>query len=391
MQNQPAPKPARRAKGFGSRAEGLLALHQLVLSIQSNPADLHGMLQKTVDCLTSEFGYRAAGALMRDRENNVLHNFVYSVPDPAMTEQAHSLPRMQAPQIALPLDPHACQAMHALMRQQRLVGTSVEEMFSPALSPEVCRQVQQLGQTRTFVMEPLVAKEQLLGAVVIASETVRIPPSQLEMLEILSLQVAFGIQNALTLREKEARLHEGAALYRMARVTVSDLTPSEMMRQLTREIVLMAAADTGWTFLVDRTGQFLEAVAGYHVPAGVVEECSHRVKLVPGSALQQSLQNGQVRKLESAEVAVLAPAGALESCAPSGALFVPLRTRGPAMGGVFFVWWDAAPKLTERELSHIEGMAIQIALAIQASMQPQAAREAVKKTKVKDTRDSAQR
>lgn len=386
MRNQSPSKPGRRPRGFPSRVEGLLALHQLVLSIQGNPADVQGISQKTVDCLTREFGYRAAGILIRDREKNVLHSFVHSARSPA-TAKTDSQLRTQALQIALPLDPHACQAMHALLRQQRVVGTSVEEMLSPALSPEMCRQVQQLGGARTFVMEPLVAKQQLLGAVVLATEAVRIPPSQLEMLEILSDQVAFAIQNALTFREKEAQLHEGAALYRMARVSVSDVTASEMIRQLTREIVLMAAADTGWTFLGDCTGQYLEAVAGYHVPPAVVSECSHRVNLASGSIIQQSLRDGQVRKLRTAEVAVLAPQGALEASSPTGALFVPLRPRGPAIGGVFLIWWDAPPRMTERELSHIEGMAIQMALAIQAAMQPP---KSAQKTKPKDTRDSAQ-
>ena len=188
--------------------------------------------------------------------------------------------------------------------------------------------------------------------------------AEVQLVEAVAAQVGLAMENAELARQTQTRLAETETLLAVSRTLASTLDLETMPRHFLRHIVHALGADTGGVWLLDRTGQWLEPLAGYRVPKPTLEAL--RGVRIPISGL--TVYGEAARTLRcvvsmEGDQDPRVPRELREAIPHRMQLFVPI-VANERLGGGFAVTWTAqARTLSDGELRLVEAVASQAGAA----------------------------
>jgi len=191
-------------------------------------------------------------------------------------------------------------------------------------------------------------------------------PAEIRLLEGVASQVGLAMENAELARQTQAKLEETERLLSISRTLASTLDLETLPRQFLRHVVTALGADTGGMWLLDGGGEWMEALAGYHVPPDRLDDL-RRVRL---SIVQHPFyaEAARTRRPVVSTDVMRDPRIPPELCgaAPHRTqLFVPIIAKDRIVGGYGVMWWEASREPSEGELRVMVAIASQAGVALE--------------------------
>ena len=158
-------------------------------------------------------------------------------------------------------------------------------------------------------------------------------------------------------RLEEHRLREAETLYAVSRALSSTLDQTETLRRVAREIAHTMGADTVGAYLADQAGESLVPVAGYHVPAAMLEAfraTAFTIRSHP--AMRESWATRRAVWSDDRPGDARTNRATLLKFPHQTDLFVPIAVKNRPVGGFFVMWWTERRVITEGELRLLEGI-----------------------------------
>jgi GAF domain-containing protein/CheY-like chemotaxis protein len=232
---------------------------------------------------------------------------------------------------------------------------------------------------KSILVCPLRVKDQVVGgfAIVWTRDRHRLTGDELRMVEAIAAQAAIAIEsvraldtqaglardNARLLVEQKARLRETETLLAVSQAVSSTLDPTETMRRVAREIAHALGADTVGAYVPDAAGTELRPIAGYHVPAEMIETFLRLPITIAGHAPMQLVWSAR-RPAWSNDAARDAriPPEIFANFPHRSVLFVPMLVKGEPLGGFVAIWWRASRTFGAEELRLVQGISDQAAV-----------------------------
>src|SRR5262249_10937136 len=166
--------------------------------------------------------------------------------------------------------------------------------------------------------------------------------------------------------EAQERLGETATLLGVAQVLSQPAPAGEVMRRLAREVARAFGADMVGVYLMDERKEALVPTAGYHVPKHLVQVFLTRPFVLERfPVLHDVWRSG--RAFWSADVKndPRIDPETFAGVEPHSVLFTPTMVRGEAVGALFLVGWGTGRQFEPAEIRLIEGVAVQVGLAME--------------------------
>src|SRR5262245_48039575 len=193
---------------------------------------------------------------------------------------------------------------------------------------------------------------------------------QVDLAMAIGSQLALTIENTRLYSEAQERLGETATLLAVAQVLSQPAPPGEVMRRLAREVARAFGADMVGVYLMDERKEAMVPTAGYHVPKHLVQVFLTRPFVLERFPVLKDVW-GSGRAFWSADVKS-DPRIDPETFAgvdPHSVLFAPTMVRGEAVGALFLVWWGVGREFSPAEIRLIEGVGMQVGLAMEKAEQ----------------------
>jgi len=209
---------------------------------------------------------------------------------------------------------------------------------------------------------PLRVHQRHLGALVaFMSDTPRITPTQVKLLEAMAPQLAVALEAAELYERERERAEEAAALARVGQELIASLDIPVLLASLCRVTTEVIGCDFSHTFLYEPADAVFRAVAGCGDPPEQWEQLRQRpMPRALVQALVERLEQGTVVQVGNATTPELIPEGLQAAYGITHALFVPLR-RGKEIVGVHTAGYrgreQPLPRSTERVAARIADMA----------------------------------
>ena len=221
---------------------------------------------------------------------------------------------------------------------------------------------------KSFLAVPLIRQDTVLGLMTL-DHTQRVTPFepwQVDLATAIAKQIALSIENARLYGEAQERLQETSTLLAVGRV-LSEPGPSvESMRRVAREVALAFGADMAGVFMLDPAKKLIRPVAGYHVPKHLIEMFQGRpLRVEHFPALEQTW--AERRAIWSSDIRSdpRFDQASFEGVEPMSVLLAPTPVRGQAVGALCLVWWRPGREFAPAEVRLLEGVAAQVALALE--------------------------
>ncbi len=219
----------------------------------------------------------------------------------------------------------------------------------------------------SFVGIPLLVRDRLVGVLALLTRRRhRFTRDELEVLTSFGTQAAFAIENARLFVETRERLTETKTLLAVGRTLSLNLPTSEALRLVVRELARAFQADMGGAYFLDPRREALVPMAGYHVPKNLLQaflDTPFPVSRFP--ILQEAWRTGKPVWTADAMSDPRLDHELLAAFRPRALLFAPTPIRGEMVGGIFLVWWTTCRAFGPAELGLMEGVASQVALALE--------------------------
>jgi NtrC-family two-component system sensor histidine kinase KinB len=243
----------------------------------------------------------------------------------------------------------------------------VEEEFAPII--EGVRQTAKTVRFPRGVALPIVVEGRLLG--VLAGEGIDSelsePSAALRHLgRMLTLLATKELEKRAILQETQDRLKQTQLLLRISESVASTLDLTEVIRRVSREVAKALGADTTGAYLVDETGTKLLPIAGYRVPPERLE--AYRRFAIPLSGHPFVEEAWETKQAVFSNDPLHDPrfdAEIIRLFPNESTLLVPMLVKGEVMGGIWAIWWHKKHEFTAEEVELIEGIARQVAMAIE--------------------------
>jgi PAS domain S-box-containing protein len=153
------------------------------------------------------------------------------------------------------------------------------------------------------------------------------------------------------------RLRETETLLAVSRALSSTLDPTETMRRVAREIALALGADMVGAYFADAARENLWPVAGYHVPADMLEAFRRfPIPIKNHPAIEEAWAHQRAVWTDDMPGDPRVDPESLRRFPHQSDLFVPIRVKGRPVGGFFVIWWTAKRSFTEWEISLLQGV-----------------------------------
>jgi signal transduction histidine kinase/ActR/RegA family two-component response regulator len=162
-------------------------------------------------------------------------------------------------------------------------------------------------------------------------------------------------------RRREAADRE--TLLSVAGVLSQPLPIQEAMRRVARAVGRAFGADMVGVYSLDADGKTLVPVAGHHVPKRLLSAFVETP--FPMDLLQESFVERRPLWTSDFLGDPRFDFPFLTAIRPGAVLFAPTLVRGEAVGGIFLVWWQAGRAFDAAEIRLVEGVASQLALAME--------------------------
>jgi PAS domain S-box-containing protein len=220
---------------------------------------------------------------------------------------------------------------------------------------------------RALVAVPLAVQDRVLGVLEVLDRDPRaFSATDVEFLEALATQAALALDNVRLIAQTKARLRETETLLALGESVVPTTDLTERMRRLSRETSRAFGADMVGAYLAEPDGARLIPIAGYHVPATLIDEFLRFPIPIAGHAgLEEAWrQRTPVATLDmTADVRVLPEIRRKFPCRT--AVFAPMVVQDRPIGGVFLVWWEKERVLTTHELKLLAAICRHAALFVE--------------------------
>lgn len=209
---------------------------------------------------------------------------------------------------------------------------------------------------------PLRVHERHLGALVaFLSDTPRLAPTQVKLLEAMARQLAVALEAAELYERERERAEEETAMARVGQELIASLDIPVLLGSLCRITSEILGCDFSHTFLYQPVNAVFQAVAGFGDPPDKWEQL--RQSQMPRAFVQtlvERLEKGAVVQVGKATSPELMPEGLQAAYGITHALFVPLR-RGSEIVGVHTAGYRGReqpfPRSAERVAARIADMA----------------------------------
>jgi signal transduction histidine kinase len=220
----------------------------------------------------------------------------------------------------------------------------------------------------SLVAVPLLLGDLPLGVLIgFARQRREFTREEVALVEALATSAAVAIRNARLHEETQLRLRHNETLVAVSQAIGATLDLSEVLRRATRELVRALGADMGvaWLLMPDRT--HFQPVVGYHIPKDV---------LGATAASRLELDDPVIRALQDARGPIAAGNSQAEAWSSMAAarvvdhksmLIQPIHWKDELIGGFSLLWLAEPHRFTPDELRLSEGIALQVALAIENS------------------------
>ena len=239
------------------------------------------------------------------------------------------------------------------------VLTDPEIRLTPAL-----REFYKTTADRAVLAVPLETRGEVIGVLSSIYPVGRIlRDDEIRLVEAFADQVTPALENARLFAETRGRLAESETLLAVAGVLSQPVPIAEAMRRVAREVGRSFTADMAGIYFLDAARQVLRPVAGYHVPKHL------RTAFVETPFPMEVLEEALAERRPVWTSDYLADRRFdfpfMTAIRPGAVLFAPTLVRGELVGGIFLVWWARGHISGPSEIRLIEGVASQVAQAVE--------------------------
>jgi GAF domain-containing protein/CheY-like chemotaxis protein len=191
-------------------------------------------------------------------------------------------------------------------------------------------------------------------------------PAEIRLMEGVAAQVGLAMENAELARQTQIKLRETETLLTVSRALSSTLDLQALLRHFLRSVTRAVDADSAGVWMREGDGEWMEPVAGYHVPPDRVDALRQvRVSLVRHPFYAEAARTK--RPVSSSHVtADPRGAGILADVLPHRSqLFVPIIAKERVIGGFGLIWVEREREFSEGELALMEAIASQAGVAVE--------------------------
>jgi GAF domain-containing protein len=219
---------------------------------------------------------------------------------------------------------------------------------------------------RSLLAVPLLADDAALGILICLTRTRRRwSADDRRRAEALAATAALAIRNARIHGESQERLRQSETFLAVGRAVNSTLDFYEAMRRVARETGRALGADMVGAYILDRDRELLRPVAGYHVPPELLQRFMDvPFRLDRNEAMSEACRSRQPAWVLDASADPRTDPALTAWIPMRTVVFFPLTVKDETIGGLFLIWWSVRTAPTPAELSLLEGIARQMALAI---------------------------
>jgi signal transduction histidine kinase/CheY-like chemotaxis protein len=221
---------------------------------------------------------------------------------------------------------------------------------------------------KTCMIVPVIRQGRVIAAIQLdyTDRQASWEPWQADLAVTIAGQLALALDNTRLYAEAQERLQETSALLEVSRALSQIEAPDQVMRSVAREVGRTFSADMVGIYRLDSKQETLVPVAGWHVPKPLLQlfmTRSFRLDRMP--ALVDSWRSGRAAWSANVKSDPRFDQTLFESVEPHAVLFAPAMARGVPVGAVFLVWWGGGREFQAQEVRLIEGVAVQVGLAME--------------------------
>jgi signal transduction histidine kinase/CheY-like chemotaxis protein len=194
----------------------------------------------------------------------------------------------------------------------------------------------------------------------------QVAPAEVRLVEGVAAQVGLAMENAELSRQTQVKLRETETLLSVSRTLSSTLDVESLLRHFLRRVAGALEADTAGAWLREGEGEWMEPVAGYHVPPEALERVrSMRISLARDPFYAEAARTRC--PVSSSHVAADPRVSeVMTSVLPHRSqLFVPIVSKERMIGGFGLVWYERAREFSDDELALMEALANQAGVALE--------------------------
>ena len=258
---------------------------------------------------------------------------------------------------------------HESEAHARAVATRAPVVIDDAADSDlVPREWVEAYRLRACLFVPLIRQDQVIGIMSLdyCEERRAFQPAQINLAMTIAGQLALALDNSRLYAEAQERLRETTTLLAVGRVLSQPGSFEEMLRRVAREVGLAFGADMVGAYALDRGRAALVPVAGWHVPKHLwraLVETPLAFARVP--ELVEEWRAGRPAWSADVKNDPRVDPELVRSLPPHSLMFVPTRVRGESVGGLFLVWWRTGRVFPPAEVRLLEGVGVQVGLAIE--------------------------
>jgi signal transduction histidine kinase/CheY-like chemotaxis protein len=220
---------------------------------------------------------------------------------------------------------------------------------------------------RSMVAVPLAVQDRTLGVLeVLDRDTRAFTPADVEFLEALATQAALALDNVRLIAQTKARLRETETLLALGESVVPTTDLTERMRRLARETSRAFGADMVGAYLAEPDAARLIPIAGYHVPAALIDEFLRYPIPISGHA---GLEEAWRARTPVATLDMTSDARMLVEIRRKfpcrSVVFAAMVVQDRPIGGVFLVWWEKERVLSAHEMKLLAAICRHAALFVE--------------------------
>ena len=243
--------------------ERMRILHSISEAIHES-LDLNVIFKHITNAVVESLGFSTALILTLDKkdENFCMRSFYSKKLNISMVNQALGLSVEDTMMSSYQMNEHI---KHSALNGQIVITNHLSDMMPSTISKSVCKAVEKLSQSKSYILVPLVFKKKMIGALIVASAMEQVPKEDIDMLRIFATTIVQAISNASlhdqtnkakeliqnNLKEKEILLRELyhrtknnmqviSSLLRLRSRTISDERLQLTFREIENKIRSMA-------------------------------------------------------------------------------------------------------------------------------------------------------
>src|SRR5262249_10219983 len=188
-------------------------------------------------------------------------------------------------------------------------------------------------------------------------------PAEVRLVEGIAAQVGLAMENSELARQTQRKLAETQTLLSVSRALSSTLDFQPLLRHFLRAVAKALGADGVSAWLVDAEGEWMEPVAGYHIPPERVAAFRElRLSLLKDDFYSQAARTKRpVFTSDASNDSRLPPIVRTHRTQ----LFVPVVVKDKMIAAFAAVWWETARRFSDDEIALMEAIANQAGVALE--------------------------